>query len=271
MHNRSIAAIVVWLLLPGLAAAGAWTQPEGKGQVILSGSIGISPAFGVANDVGETESSFTSLFAEYGVIEGLTVGGTAFIELPEGETADNTSSIGLLLRKRLWQGPDGDVASAQIGYVRPIDGIMGDRFGGPGADPTEEVSFRLLYGRGFGGDWGTAFVSTEGGYHLQLDDDDDELRFDVTAGYGPDPCCLAMLSLFSTIPLGGMEDAALKLAPSFAYTFRNVEAEDREAKAEGRKPADDPATPLTLQIGISQDLLNIEDGFGVQFSVWRPF
>lgn len=265
-----LAAAILTAALPGLAAAGAWTQPEGEGQVIVSGSIGVSPQFGLANDVGDTESSYTSLFVEYGVLEGLTVGGTAFVELPEGDTRDNTSSLGFLVRKRLWQGEDGDVASVQVGFVQPLDDVMGDQYGGPGADPTQEVSFRALYGRGFGGDWGTAFVSTEAGYHLQIDDDEDELRFDVTAGYGPDPCCLVMLSAFSTVPLGDMEDAAIKIAPSFAYTFRGDVEAARKAKEAGEEPPPS-ITPLTLQISVSQDILNFSDGFGVQFSLWRPF
>lgn len=264
-----VAAALLLVALPGLAAGGAWTQPEGKGQIILSGSIGVSPQFGLANDLGETESSFVSIFTEYGVLEGLTVGGTAFIEIPEGAENDNTANLGFLVRKRLWQGENGDVASAQIGYVVPLDDMMGDSFGGPGADQTHEISFRGLYGRGFGGDWGTAFVSTEAGYHKQLDGDDDEIRADLTVGYGPDPCCLVMLSAFSTWPLGDMEDAALKIAPSFAYTFFRDPAPAETAGKDGAAP--EPARLVTLQLSLSQDVLNIDDGFGVQFSVWKPF
>jgi len=268
MRHCRPAAILCLAALPGLAGAGAWTQPEGQGQVIISGSIGVSPVIGVTNDVGDTESSFTSIFAEYGLVEGLTIGGTAFVEIPENGSTDNTANIGLLLRKRLWQGQDGDVASVQIGVVQPLDDAMGDRWGGRGTDQTNEVSLRGLYGRGFGGDWGTAFVSTEAGFHKQLDGDEDELRADVTVGYGPSPCCLWMMSSYGTLPLGDADDASLRLAPSFAYTLRR----DPGASDKSGEDEDDGSNALlTLQVGVSQDVLNVEDGFGVQISLWRSF
>ena len=266
-RRRTLSAAICLAALPGLAAGGAWTQPEGQGQIILSGSIGVAPVFGVSNDVGDTESSFTSLFVEYGVMEGLTVGGTAFIELPEGSRTDNTANIGLLARKRLWQGDRGDVASVQVGFVQPLDDVMGDSYGGPGTDQTHELSLRLLYGRGFGGDWGTAFVSTEGGFHKQLDGDEDELRVDATAGYAAKPCCLWMLSGYATLPLGDADDASLRLGPSFAYSLRR---DPTGEEGDGDAPPE-PEKVLTLQLGISQDVLNIEDGFGVQLGIWRPF
>ena len=263
--RRTVPILAVLAPWPGDALAGAWTQPEGEGQVIVSGSVGVAPFTGFQGDVGDTGSSFTSLFFEYGMIEGLTVGGTAFVEMPSDD-ADPTANAGIFLRKRLWQGEAGDVASVQVGYVQPLDDLFGDGFGGPDAHPTHELSLRALYGRGFGGDWGSAFVSLEGGYHAQLDGADDEIRADVTAGYAPYPCCLGMLSFYSTVPLGDMDDAAVKLAPSFAYTFN---ARDPSAPEPGEDA--DVATPFTLQIGVSQDLLNLDDGFGVQTSIWRPF
>lgn len=244
-------------LAAGAAAAGAWTQKPGSGQVILSASTKsgqFSPFAG--GETGE-DSTFAALFVEYGLAEGLTGGGTIFVELKEDSDDGNSADIGVFLRQRLWQGEAGDVASVQIGVKQGINAAFGDGFGGPDADPTNEVSLRLLYGRGWGFDWGSAFLSTEGGYHLQTDGDADELRIDATVGAQFAPCCMGLLSLFSTVPLSGEdEETAIKLAPSFAYSFRG---EDESVK------------PVTLQIGLSQDLMDLDDGLGVQVSLWKPF
>lgn len=260
-----LAAAALLAALPLPALGGAWTQPEGQGQIIISTSLGAVPSAAAVTDRGDTEDSYAALFIEYGLLEGTTVGLTAFSELPEGDRNDNTASVGLHLRQRLWQGEAGDVASIQIGVVQPIDELLGERYGGPGTDQIDEVSLRMLYGRGFGGDWGTGFVSSEGGFHRQLDGDEDELRLDVTGGYGPEPCCQWMLGSYATLPIGDADDASLRLAPSFAYTWRREVEEDNDGE-------DQPAAALlTMQLGISQDVLNIGDGFGVQLSIWRPF
>lgn len=73
---------------------------------------------------------------------------------------------------------------------------------------------------------------------------------------------MILLSTFSTIPVGD-EDASVKLAPSVTYSFRR----DAEPELEGEAPP----KPITLQFGINQDLLDLEDGLGVQVGIWRPF
>jgi hypothetical protein len=72
-----VAAAIV-LLSPGLASAGAWTQPKGKGQVILKAeAMKAEEAFDPGgNRVGlAVERSDTTLgvFAEYGLTDRLTV------------------------------------------------------------------------------------------------------------------------------------------------------------------------------------------------------
>lgn len=255
--------------LAGPAWAGAWTQPEGRGQVIVSASTGVSPQNALSGSLAAPQSSFVSLFGEYGLREGLTLGATAFVEIPDDGGADHTANVGVALRKRLWQRDAGDVASVQIGYVHPLDALAGAQFGGEFADTRQEVSLRGLYGRGFWGDWGTAFVSLEGGYHKRFDAEEDELRLDVTAGVALDPRWLWLLSLYTTFPVGDGEDNAVKIAPSLAYTF---EARPVRGPPEATEPAPWYALrPVTLQLSLTQDLLDLGNGVGVQISVWKSF
>jgi hypothetical protein len=240
---------------PPSAEAGAWTQQPGAGQVIASVGRRGAPMPAFAGDTTDDDSTFLSLYAEYGIAEGLTLGATGFLEIDTMTEEADTADLGLFLRQRLWQGENGDVVSVQAGVRHPIDDLLGDDFGGPNADPTQEVSLRLQYGRGWGFDWGSAFVSLEGGYHLQTDGDDDEVRADATLGAQPWTCCMLLLGAFSTYPIGDEDDAAIKLAPSVTYGFR------REDGGKG----------ITLQLGVSQDLLALDEGLGVQLSVWQPF
>lgn len=246
---------------PSPVEAGAWTQAPGSGQVISSVSRRASPFSSFAGGPTDDDSTFTALFFEYGVVEGITVGGTAFIEVTSDD-GGNTAELGLFGRYRFWQGDHGDVAAVQVGVKQPVNDLLGGSFGGPGADPTQEVSLRLLYGKGFGFDWGNAFVSTEAGYHLQTDGDDDEIRADITVGAQPFDCCMGLLAVYSTYPIGDSDEASLKVAPSVTYSFRLSDQPDENGA---------PPKKTTLQFGLSQDLLNLDEGLGFQFSVWQPF
>ncbi|MGF1502181.1 MAG: hypothetical protein ACFBSD_10225 [Paracoccaceae bacterium] len=253
-------ACLIAALAPRAAGAGAWTQKEGAGQVIATVSRRASPTSGFISPEVDDDSNFVAVYGEYGLFEGFTVGGTAFVEFSTAEGTTNTANIGAFARKRLWQGQAGDVASVQVGIVQPIDGLLGDEFGGPTADPTQEISLRGQYGRGFGFDWGSAFVSTEAGYHLQTDGDDDEIRFDLTGGVQPWDCCMVILSTFTTWPIGDPDEQAVKIAPSVTYTFGR-------SLPEGERPE----KPITLQLGLTQDVLNMDEGFGIQLGIWKAF
>lgn len=252
-----ISVAVAGMALATGAVAGAWTQPPGSGQLILTASTKSGQFSPISGSRQGDDSSFGALYVEYGLREGLTIGGTFFAEIAiEGDDGDS-ADVGVFVRQRLWQGEHGDVASVQIGAKQEINALLGGDFGAPGSDPTNEISARLQYGKGWGFDWGSAFVSTEGGYHYQTDGDADEVRVDVTVGAQPYACCMLLLGLFTTVPVEGGESVAVKLAPSFAYTFRGAEGEIEK--------------PLTLQIGLSQDLADFDDGLGVQLSLWKPF
>ncbi|MEM7668906.1 MAG: hypothetical protein AAF317_07100, partial [Pseudomonadota bacterium] len=95
------------------------------------------------------------------------------------------------------------------------------------------------------------------------DDERDEFRADMTVGYEPYHCCLALMSIFASVPRG-LDNATFKIAPSFAYTLWP------EVKRNHKKPPGE-IRPRTIQFGINYDLLNADDGIGVQVSVWQRF
>lgn len=244
------------------AFAGAWTRSEGSGLMIFSTGRSVAPVSAFATGSATSDSNTTQILLEYGLLEGLTIGATVFAELKTTDLSDSTFNAGIYARKRIWQG-DAGVFSAQIGYAHPLEGLVDDSLGTEIDDSAPEFEARLQYGHSFWGDWGSAFTSIEGGIDIFADDKDNELRADITVGYEPYHCCLALLSTYATMPMGNAE-STLKIAPSFAYTMypdvsRNL-----------KKPEGFIRT-RTIQFSIDYDLLNPDDGIGVQISIWQKF
>ncbi|MEM7508490.1 MAG: hypothetical protein AAF415_17305 [Pseudomonadota bacterium] len=253
----------VAVLVPDALLAGAWTRAEGDGQIIFTTGRRVAPIGAIASGIADDDINTTQIFVEYGLIEGLTIGAALSAELSTTGLGEGAASVGGFVRKRVWQGNQG-VFSVQAGYRHPIEDLISDDFGANNTSSVPEVEMRLLYGHSLWGDWGSAFFSSEVGYDWRGDEEPDEVRVDLTAGYEPWRCCLTIMSLFTTVTLDGEEENALKLAPSFAYSlFPSV--------ARNRKKSNGPVRPATVQFGINYDLLNPNDGLGVQLSIWRRF
>ncbi len=127
-----------------------------------------------------------------------------------------------------------------------------------------EAHLAGLYGHGWGGDWGSAFVSTGAAFFLRREGAAEDIRLELTGGYAPSKRVMGILSLYGLAPLGEGTDPSLRLAPSVAFTFwPKLEEGEEEAK---NRPK-----PKTLQLGFSYDLLNPGDGLGTSLSVWTPF
>ncbi|MEM0922448.1 MAG: hypothetical protein AAGF44_03125 [Pseudomonadota bacterium] len=262
-------AVQIGLMLAALglgeAAAGAWTREEGTGQVIFSTGRRVAPVGALTGRIADEDSNTTQIFVEYGLFNDLTIGATLFAELSSTDLGEGSASAGLFLRQRLWQGERG-VVSVQAGYIHPIEDIFPGEFGRNGSASEQEVEVRALYGHSWWGDWGSAFFSGEAGYDWHGDAEADEIRLDATIGWEPYRCCLALMSGFATVPVGGggSGDASLTIAPSIAYTIWP------DIGRNHKKPQG-PVRPATIQIGINYDLLNSDDGLGVQLSLWRRF
>jgi hypothetical protein len=127
-----------------------------------------------------------------------------------------------------------------------------------------EAHLAGLYGRGWAGDWGSTFISTGAAYHLRREGAADELRFEFTTGYAPWRHVMGIINFYGLTPLGEDTDASLKIAPSIAFTMWPWIGKN-EKKPRG------PVKPITIQFGVSYDLLNQDDGLGLSISIWRPF
>jgi len=249
----------------GSARAGAWTQAKGEGLVIITTARRVSPVGALTGGPVSRDTNVSQIYLEYGLLEGLTIGVKSYVELSTTDLSADSASLGGFVRKRVWQDGQGGVASVQFGYAHPIDSLLGGTFAQsePGAVP--EAHLAGLYGRGWGGDWGSAFLSTGAAYHLRREGTADDLRFEFTTGYEPWRRVMGIVSFYGLVPLAEGTDASLKIAPSIAVTMWPW------GKRDDKKPRDDPAHPSTIQLGVSYDVLNQDDGLGLSVSIWRRF
>jgi len=246
------------------ASAGAWTRAKGEGQVIVSVGRRVAPMDGLVGGTAAHDTSISQVYVEYGLADGLTIGGKTYVEFSSTDLDDSSASLGVFVRKRVWQDGKGGVGSLQVGYAHPIEPLLGSNFAyaDPGAVPEAHIA--ALYGRGWGGDWGSAFLSTGIAYHWRGEGEADDVRLELTGGYAPWRRLMGILGLYGLTPLGSGTDRSLTIAPSLAYTFKS---RDDDTAPEGKAKA----KPSTIQLGVSYDLLSPSDGLGVLFSIWRPF
>ena len=237
-------------LVPALAQAGAWTLAPGAAFLSAGASY-------YANDAGTFEQVSAATFFEYGLREGLTLGGSLEGDFPVGVASGQSARGALTLhaRRRLWVGEQGDPFSVQLGAVLPVGDLVDT--GQAQIDGERALDARALYGRGFATGRGDAFVDLQGGFRLRFDDGADEIRVDLTAGVRPAPRWLLMLQSFNTVGLrnpdpGGQDFDVYKLAPAVGYELFDG---------------------VTVVLGGEREIAgrNIDRGWRVRAAVWTTF
>ncbi|MEM1298716.1 MAG: hypothetical protein AAGH68_05490 [Pseudomonadota bacterium] len=263
MAGRFLFGLMVVLAQPHWAEAGAWTQPEDRGIIIITGSRTVTPVRAWFGGVIEEDTSSQGMFLEYGLWDDLTVGVTTFAEYGNaGEIFE--ARAGVHARHRIWTGEAGDVASVQVGVSVPTERWFGSTLGDDRPDSATEVDFRVLYGRGWQWDLGNSFVSGELGLRIRAEGLDEQLRFDMTVGHEVWDGYLFLGSVFSSFPLGKRDEVSIKLSPSFAFTLWPRLA------ANEKKPWR-PFYPTTLQTGLTWDASQPNSGMEVGMSIWNRF
>lgn len=252
----------------GSACAGAWTQAKGDGLAIVTTARRVAPMGALTGGPVSSDTNISQIYLEYGLLDGLTIGAKAYIELSTTDLTAGSASLGGFVRKRVWQDGQGGVGSVQVGYAHPVESLLGRAFelAEPGAVP--EAHLAGLFGYGWSAEalngWGSAFISTGAAYHMRREGMADDMRFEVTAGFAPWRRFMGMVSLYGLTPLGEGSDMSLKIAPSVAYTMWPWVGKN-EKKPRG------PVKPGTIQLGVSYDVLNRDEGLGISISMWRRF
>jgi hypothetical protein len=261
---RFIAALLAACLAAGDAAAGAWTLPEGEGQIIMTTERRIAPVGAFFSGLPDEDSNSSQLFVEYGVADGWTLGADLYANVSAVDAQDLEIRLGAHVRHRVWTRKNGDVVSVQAGFMAPVERWLVGDLAESLPDSVPEAHLRALYGRGWQSSLGNSFVSAEAGFHWRGERAADEVRLDVTAGHERWKGVMGLMGIYTTVPLAGRGEASLKLSPSIAFTlWPRPGPNDKKPYGE--------VHPSTIQLGVTWDLLNPQDGLGVGVSIWRSF
>ena len=189
---------------PTVALGGAWTLPQGTGQLIetLYGWTGFGSPWG-GNPPANQSRFDAQTYVQYGLTDSLTVfGETAFehysIGQPTPDTYNGLDYSGLGLRQKLWSTGEWIFSGEATAFI-------------PGAHdskaPAEEGNTgwageaRLNAGRNFAL-WGVpGFLDAEVAYRLRTEGPPDEWHGDLTVGFKFTPKIMLMLQDYTTVSM----------------------------------------------------------------------
>lgn len=192
-RSRILSAILAGasLLAASPVLAGAWTQREGGGQVILGGTFtGSDRTYDGGASTHRTpdyDKAEVNLLMEYGVTDWFTAIVQPQYQSVEIGAPTNADRSGLGYtdvggRMRLWSNED-SVFSVQA--VGRIPGTDDERNAAAVGYTDPEADLRLLYGHAFkSGAW-DSFVDAQLAFRPRFDDPPNEIRADFTYGTRP--------------------------------------------------------------------------------------
>ena len=201
---------------PGIGEAGAFLEPAGQGQIILtttfSGSANALDASGKLVPIASYRKFELTAWTDYGLTDWLTL-----IVAPSADdivdAAHPTST---------YRGPGVTEAGARVALVQSASSIVSAQLTGfvPGSfDKSNlalagydslETDARLLYGTSFEIAGLPAFIDVEAGYRW-YEIGPDEARVDLTFGIRPRPDLLFLMQNFDVVSVG----PGLPYAPNF--------------------------------------------------------
>ena len=269
MRIRTQLLCSIACLAPSLAYAGAWTQDQGKAQVILTGSY--YNADQLWNNHGNKQSQPTyskyelNPYLEYGLRDDLTIGTSLSLQRlhQDGNHSPGASSWGVgdsefFLRKRLWK-QDGFVASVEpmIKLPSPESSGLQPRIGSSDAD----AGLGLSGGYGFSAYGQNHFADVDTQYRHRFGGPNDQVKISGTLGVGITPSWMIMPQSFMTYRTGHDANAAFTQSSGDDYNLLRLQL------SAVYKMSDD----LSFQFGGFKDVdgKNAGVGNGALLAVWK--
>ncbi len=205
-RRRAFAAgLSLTLLAPAAALAGAWTYPQGQGQIIetLFGWMGEGAPYGGVGGPRENRVE-AQTYAEYGLADRLTLVGQAALECyelsaPSADVFRGFDYSGIGLRAGL-SSTDALVISAEaMGFAPGARDVSRPAQTGNTGGAGE---VRALVGYNFTLGAAPAFLDGEGAFRLRSAGPPNEWHIDATLGLKPSPRVMWLLQGYSTISAG---------------------------------------------------------------------
>ena len=206
---RAILTSLLLVALAGPAAAGAW--PREKGSTFVSLSHAVSTGTQTLLTPFMTISTYTGLYAEYGLTDKLTLGLDAgFGGDPEdAETDAYTVQTGaIFLRHPLWSDDTGHRTAIQFGLGRITDSDHGDQ---------TRIIPALAWGYGFESRFGGGWAGIDASADFRQPSGDTVWKADATLGLKPTDRWMGILQLQTG--LAPDTDPLVRFAPSVVRSF----------------------------------------------------
>ena len=205
--GRIVFVLAASLLLPDLPAfAGAWTQPDGQGQIIetLFGWFGQGPSSGAPAASRESKVE-AQTYLEYGLADRLTFVGQLGLERyalspPTQDVYTGFDYSGAGLRAKLWSD-DAWVFSLEASAF--VSGARDAARSAQAGDTGPAVDARALVGRNLTLFGLPAFFDGEAGYRLRTQGPPSEFHADLTLGVAWTPRAQIFAQVFNTVSNGG--------------------------------------------------------------------
>ena len=255
------------------AYAGAWTQAQGQGQIILTGD------YYFANDsytnAGNEQSQPAyrkfelNPYVEYGYSDSITLGANVSLQRASQShtsTAPSQTNWGLgdsefFIRKRLWQG------SGFVVSVEPLVKLPSPQSSGQdapllgGAHP--DVAMGLSGGYGFSVFGQNHFIGIDTQYRYRFGPQRDQLKLTATAGFHMSERWMVMPQLFRTY----------RVSTPSVTTYTNSSADDYNATRLQLSGVYSLNDATSLQLGGFDDVngKNTGHGKGVLLAIWKKF
>lgn len=266
-----IGAICAFCLLPAVAHAGAWPQPKGGGQVIVTTSHYATTGFFDADGKrrgqnGGYQKDEINLFAEYGLTEDVTLGiqpSYQWVQTRGGagtQREDGLADTAFYLRERVWHDDDNVFSLQQLvtvpgPYERNDPAALG--YG------QSDLELRGLFGHGGKVKAVPYFVDFQAAFRKRFDDPADEMRMDITAGLKPEPGWMILAQSFNTIGMRNASDASFVTASGPDYDLAKIRLSG----------VVDITDTVALQFGAEADVYGRNTGAGktLFIGIWRSF
>lgn len=204
-------AVLVCMILPQAALAGAWTLAEGAGQAILQAGVYHSDSeFGPSSHLYDSRPYTkveVTLTLEYGATDWLTlVVAPQYLSVDLGDPAPSSYSgpgytdAGARVRLAAW---DSSVVSAQV--VGRFSGTGSSNSAAAVGYQDPELDLRLLYGTAFTLFERPAFLDIQAAQRLRFGNPPDEFHLDATLGVRVADRWQVMVQSFNVVSEGAGE------------------------------------------------------------------
>lgn len=182
---RRVTYLWAMLFAPCAAFAGAWLQPKGDGLLITQATYYSTDTYFDTNGNAQSQPTYRKYelqpYAEYGVTDWLTLGGSAYLQSVSQSGGSNRGIADpeLFAKLRIWNDEQQTIALQPLVKLRSIFGSDNNPRGG---SRSTDAELSLLYGRSMPLLTPRDYVDVRIGYRTRNRGLSDQIRTDAVAG-----------------------------------------------------------------------------------------